>query len=200
MKNSSNNLLTLLALSLTVLSIPITSYAQNEGNPLSVAVDNTLNNFVSFGPGRFFSQPVTVNVGSSALQSGNISDNESTALQVLVRGGDRVQFDLRTSTEPEFDELILVLFDLQQNVLDTPFFFSGFVDWRTESYTIPGDGQQFVLAWVYQKDFSLSGGRDAVWVDNVRITRNGVEVDASQRTITDAPWLPPVINLLLEDQ
>ena len=180
--------------------MPITSYAQNESNPLSVAVDNTLNNFVSFGPGRFFSQPVTFNVGGSAVQSGNISDGESTALQVLVRGGDRVQFDVRTSTEAGFDDLVLVLFDLEQNALDTPFFFSGFVDWRTESYTIPGDGQQFVLAWVYQKDGSISSGRDAVWVDNIRLTRNGVEVDSSQLTISDTPWLPPVINFLLEDQ
>ena len=174
------------------------AFAQFSDNPFSIAVDNTLNNFISVGPRQFFVQSNIVNAGNSALQSGNIGNNQSTDLRVLVRGGDQVQFDYRTSTEANFDSLVLVVADLNGIVLDTPFFYSGEINWRTQqAYTIPGNRTQRILLWVYQKDGSLSFGDDAVWVDNIQIKRDGVAVTASE--LDSSAELPAIIQLLLDD-
>ena len=116
-----------------------------------------------------------------------------------MRGGDQVQFDYRTSTEANFDSLVLVVADLNGIVLDTPFFYSGEINWRTQqAYTIPGNRTQRILLWVYQKDGSLSFGDDAVWVDNIQIKRDGVAVTASE--LDSSAELPAIIQLLLDDE
>ncbi len=101
--------------------------------------------------------------GAYSLVSDDISDNEYAQIdiQVLAHAGDIMRFKLKTSTESGYDFFILAIdgfVELNE---------SGITDWQSVMYEFKKTGLQTV-SFVYQKDSSVSGGSDQVWIDELR--------------------------------
>ena len=93
--------------------------------------------------------------GDNCLESGDISDNQSTTLvielDVLAEG--TVSFARKVDSEDSYDYLY---FMVDGNEMDS---WSGNEDWEEFEYTIP-EGIH-TLEWTYEKDFIVSDGADA---------------------------------------
>ncbi|MCL2065629.1 MAG: C25 family cysteine peptidase [Candidatus Cloacimonetes bacterium] len=105
--------------------------------------------------------------GQYSARSGNITDNQTSVLQIslplAIQGS--ISFALKTSTEPNNDRLE---FYLNNTVLGS---WSGETDWRVVEYNIPiGDHN---LRWVYRKNGSISMGEDSVWIDHIVFPAGG---------------------------
>ena len=99
--------------------------------------------------------------GSYAAQSGDINDDESSALILEVDFSSSVDLSFwkKVSTESGWDYFYFMIDD---NIQDE---WSGEIGWSQESYTIPAG--EHTLKWDYQKDFMVSSGSDCVWLDNI---------------------------------
>lgn len=95
----------------------------------------------------------------------DIHDAETGINFVLTaEAGSRLSFDIKCSTESEYDELVLYDYDSNTAVLSR----SGEFDWRNVTYTITESGEHN-FALIYMKDSSVSEGEDRVWLDNVAL-------------------------------
>jgi len=105
--------------------------------------------------------------GADCSRSGVIVDNESSELSinVLVTTGDSVSFYKKTSCEDAptswYDYLN---FSVDGTSLDK---WDGETPWSKSHYYIPAGNHLF--QWTYSKDFSLSYGQDAAWIDFVTL-------------------------------
>jgi len=97
--------------------------------------------------------------GGTAMRSGNIGDNQKTALLSYFTGPDTLDFRWKASTEENFDFLKLYINDV---LIDT---ISGNQDWQQYNTTL--DAGENRVVWVYEKDISASGLQDTVWLDSV---------------------------------
>ncbi len=99
--------------------------------------------------------------GVNCLQSGDIGDNQTTTLSieldVLAEG--EVSFARKVSSEGSYDFLYFIIDG------ETIAEWSGEEDWTIEEYTI-SEGLH-TLEWTYEKDFIISDGDDAAWVDDI---------------------------------
>jgi hypothetical protein len=102
--------------------------------------------------------------GQPALQSGDISSNEESVLQMLLEGtaAEQVRFDYRVSSEDGFDYLE---FFIDGYRVDR---WSGESEWAAGSYPL-NPGQEHELKWRYVKDGSDSAGADCGWIRNIVI-------------------------------
>lgn len=111
--------------------------------------------------------PWTITSSSSydnvlSARSAVLPDNSESILSIIVNNPERdtISFYSRVSTEAIYDELIFRI-DSVKN-----FSLSGESPWaRRDAILTPGI---HYLEWVYKKDVSLSGGLDAVWIDQIR--------------------------------
>jgi len=169
-----------------IFMIGQSALAQFQSNPLSQAVDDEKNNYVSESP-SFFRQTEVSNVGGDAAQSADIDADEISAMAVEVNGPARIGFDWKVSSEANFDFLTVTIFDSGFSVVGEIKRISGNKDWSREELVVP-DGEHFVV-WAYVKDFDTAVGADAGWVDNVAIS-----VINRDRSIA------PILSLLLEEE
>jgi hypothetical protein len=107
--------------------------------------------------------PVTdvVYEGAYSLRSGVITHNQVSNLRIqmfVVAEGD-ISFAYKVSSESNYDFLEFLVDDV---VVSS---WSGNLGWSTFSYTISPGEHNFV--WRYRKDFSVDGGSDCAWVDNI---------------------------------
>ena len=99
--------------------------------------------------------------GTSSLRSGNIDDEQMSEMTIsidVVEAGDLI-FNSRVSTEEDYDFLTFYINDFEVGS------WSGEIPWS--SYSFPLNVGQYDLRWSYVKDFTVSSGDDAVWVDDV---------------------------------
>jgi len=99
--------------------------------------------------------------GTSSLRSGNIDDEQMSEMTIsidVVEAGDLI-FNSRVSTEEDYDFLTFYINDFEVGS------WSGEIPWS--SYSFPLNVGQYELRWSYVKDFTVSSGDDAVWVDDV---------------------------------
>ena len=73
---------------------------------------------------------------------------------------------MRTSTEQNYDILRFYIDNIA--VLET----SGEIPWKRYAFAVSQGEHNF--KWEYEKDYSQSGGSDAVWIDNVKFPINGI--------------------------
>jgi uncharacterized protein (TIGR02145 family) len=102
--------------------------------------------------------------GTYAAMSGDIGDNESSNMKVVVKlpFGGKVSFWYRVSSENNFDFFRFYVNDIEQAR------WSGDVSWNQVTYDLaPGT---HLLRWSYTKDGSVSGGSDTAWVDQIILT------------------------------
>ena len=99
--------------------------------------------------------------GDFCMESGDINDNQSTALTIGLEflGDGEMSFARRVSTEDGWDYLRMYI-DGQQ-VAE----WSGELDWDTESFGLTAG--YHTITWSYEKDNIISSGADACWVDDI---------------------------------
>lgn len=129
---------------------------------LAEAVDATDYEWSTEGNADWFPQTVTKSDGADAAQSGVLGHQQSSTLEVSVTGPATISFRWKTDSEAGKDFLSFYLDDEFQNRI------SGKNDWTLRSYNV-GAGTH-TLKWTYAKDYSVSVGADAGWVDTFVLT------------------------------
>ena len=125
------------------------------GGSLSGALDTSMS-LSTGGDADWFNQTTTLYIDSDAAQSGAISHNQESWMQTTVSGG-AISFYWKVSSEFEYDILEFYIDGLLQDSI------SGSADWQQVVYTLPSG--TYELKWRYVKDWSVSEGDDAGWVD-----------------------------------
>lgn len=109
------------------------------------------------------SEPVSE--GSYSLQSGRVLDAQSSAVELTDDfPAGALSFDWTISSEIHFDRIVFYVDG--QAVVDL----SGCSAWSPScwrSYTHVLSAGRHTLRWSYEKDFSLTDGHDAGWLDNL---------------------------------
>ena len=127
--------------------------------PSSGSLSDALDTNVSLSTGGdadWFNQAVTFYLDSDAAQSGVISHNQESWMQTTVSGGE-ISFYWKVSSEVGYDSLEFYIDGSLQDGI------SGVADWQQVSYSLPSG--TYELKWRYVKDWSVSEGEDAGWVD-----------------------------------
>jgi len=114
----------------------------------------------------WFPQSTTSHDGIDAAQSGAISDSQSSSLETTLAGPGTLTFWWRVSSESNYDFLTLYLNDVEQTGSLAKI--AGTVEWIQKTVAIPAGTN--TLKWSYIKDYSLSSGSDAAWVDQIVYT------------------------------
>ena len=139
------------------------------------------------GPDR----PPSRRDGVDAAQSGAIVDGQSSVLSATVTGPVTVAFWWKVDSEQGFDFLDVSLDGAVVNRI------SGVVDWVEQTVAVPAG--EHVVRWAYTKDGSVSGGRDAGWIDQVELrpaaplVTLGDALDSPELQLVDGgvlPWTP----------
>ena len=137
----------------------------------------------------FFAQSLETFDGEAAPQSVDIIDNEVSGFEFDIDnpvGPSVISFAWKVESERAFvtqgsDEQQVLKFDTLNFLIDGVVvkFISGRepdIDWTVESFEVPQGTH--TVRWEYQKDGSISSGRDAGWVDRI------------QTSSPDLEWLP----------
>ena len=108
------------------------------------------------------------NSGTYSAKSGSILDNQQTDLilttEILADG--EVSFFKKVSSENSWDKLFFYIDNVEKGN------WSGDVSWSQESYPVSAGTHTF--KWSYQKDYSVSGGSDCAWIDDIQFPPTSV--------------------------
>jgi len=102
--------------------------------------------------------------GNYDVISGDIGNNQTSEfyIQYQVMSLDSISFYKKVSSEPDFDKLMFYI----DNVLKGEW--SGTSQsWTRESFVVNPGVRKF--KWVYEKDYSQTGGADKAWVDYIEL-------------------------------
>lgn len=128
------------------------------GSGLGTALDSALD-WLTGGSGGWFAQASDTHDGVDAARSGSIGSSQSSWIETTVQGPGSLSFWWKVSSERNYDFLKFYVDGVEQKRI------SGAVAWQAEALSI-GAGQH-TLTWIYAKDYSVSGGSDAGWLDQV---------------------------------
>jgi subtilisin family serine protease len=122
--------------------------------------------------------------GANSARSGTISHNQSSSIEVAmdVTGVGDLKFWYKVSSESNYDYL---RFFVDGTELGN---WSGEVDWTEFVYAVPIGNH--VFKWTYDKDYSVSSGGDAGWIDFVEfppVSIPAITVDTAVVDVTLAP-------------
>ncbi|MCP4642030.1 MAG: M6 family metalloprotease domain-containing protein [bacterium] len=132
---------------------------------LPIALNAQEMSWATSGDADWYGQRLMSHDGHASGQSGDVADSQSSTLQTTVTGPGFLRFWWKVSSESGFDSLRFV-------VDGTPAIeINGEVDWTLANRFI-GAGPHTV-AWVYEKDSSVSDGDDCGWVDAVCLVTSG---------------------------
>jgi hypothetical protein len=132
------------------------------GTPLQQAVDNFNLVFTTGGAIDWFSQTDESNDGVDAAQSGPIDHDEESWIETTVNGPGTLTFWVKVSSDDSYGFDYLEIFvddDIEDEI-------SGESDWQYYEIEIFNQGP-ICIRWTYFKDFDVSGGDDAAWLDQV---------------------------------
>jgi hypothetical protein len=125
-------------------------------NLLSDALETSFT-FTSGGDADWFYQSTMFYNDLDAAQSGIITHNQESWMQTIISGASNISFFWKVSSENGYDLLEFYIDGSLQNTI------SGLVDWQKIEHIISPDSHE--LKWRYVKDWSVSEGNDAGWVD-----------------------------------
>ncbi|MBO4847754.1 MAG: CotH kinase family protein [Clostridia bacterium] len=124
---------------------------------------NVENGTLHFTPSAQYPFAGTVKDGRIAGMSGNSgadSSESSFTVTIDMQAGETVSFDYKVSSEENYDKFLFIVNGATRLTV------SGEHDWQSETFTAQSDGS-YTFKWSFTKDYSVSGGSDCVWVDNV---------------------------------
>ena len=115
------------------------------------------------GNALWFADDTEAYEGQYSARSGDISNNQTSTAQLtvtLAEAGD-LSFWYKISTEANYDYLRFYV----DGALRAQW--AGFLGWA--QYVTPVTAGEHTFRWTYDKDFSVSSGADAVWVDFIEM-------------------------------
>ncbi|MCS6979772.1 MAG: C25 family cysteine peptidase [Flavobacteriales bacterium] len=104
-------------------------------------------------------------LGSSAIQDDQVSE---VALSFEALVADTFSFFLKVSCENGYDFLKVFLDDIQKQQ------WTGEVDWTR--YALPVTAGLHTVRWRYEKDYMISAGADAAWIDRIVLPKKSGSV------------------------
>ncbi|MCF6338625.1 MAG: trypsin-like serine protease [Gammaproteobacteria bacterium] len=107
----------------------------------------------------WFSASMSNSTGGTAMRSGNISDSQNTVLLAYFTGPDTLDFRWKASTEQGSDLLKLYINGVLSDSI------SGNQDWQQRN--IPLSAGEHQVAWIYEKNRTVSQFQDTVWLDSI---------------------------------
>src|SRR5262249_3171575 len=125
------------------------------------------------GNAPWFVETNVTHDGVSALQSGTITNNQSTILQTAVTGPGTLTFWWKVSAPPDA-RIVFTTGTSQGESL------GGNVDWQQQTFYV-GEGPQ-ALKWIFRKDSTTTSVPYSAWLDQVSFVRG-----ATAPIITLAP-------------
>ncbi len=134
--------------------------------------------WVRTGDDNWYIQSAEVHSGNYAARSGPMTHNENCSLSVTVdcgAGGD-MSFWYKVSSESGYDYL---QFYVDNNLIGE---WAGEAGWAQFVHDVAGGEHTF--RWTYDKDYSVSGGSDCGWIDDVVFPGGGSPVPVA----VAAPW------------
>ena len=111
--------------------------------------------------------------------SGAITHNQSSWIEATATGPNTLTFYWKVSSERSYDYLRFYIDGVEQSKI------SGNVNWQQKTYSF-GSGSH-TLKWEYTKDYSVSSGSDAGWLDKVDLQIPGVPVPDIKANGSDGP-------------
>ncbi len=123
------------------------------------AVEQPTWTWIRGGDATFFRQTTTSVYEGDAAQSGAISHGETSFVEIEINGQGLLTFQWKVDSESSYDFLRFFDNNVQIGAI------SGDPDWAEVTYEL--DAGLHRLRWEYQKDGSVSSGRDAGWLDQV---------------------------------
>ncbi|WP_295443585.1 C1 family peptidase [uncultured Thiodictyon sp.] len=126
---------------------------------LADAVDAPGLNWTTGGNASWLGEHVISHDGTDAAQGGGISDNQTTWLQTTVSGPGTLSYYWKVSSEGGWDYLRFYIDGVEQSNI------TGETAWDSQSWGIAAGSH--TLKWAYTKDYSVSQGNDAGWLDQV---------------------------------
>ena len=99
--------------------------------------------------------------GDYSFRSGDISEDQSSTLEINLEAQyqDSIRFYCRVSSEQEYDFLNFYIDDVLMAA------YSGELNWTYQAFVVPAGLHNY--RWEYIKDYVVSSGLDAAWVDNI---------------------------------
>jgi len=107
----------------------------------------------------WLSTSIDDSTGGTAMRSGNINNSQNTVLLAYFTGPDTLDFRWKSSTEQGSDLLKLYINGVLSDSI------SGNQNWRQR--TIPLNTGEHRIAWVYEKNRTVSQFQDTVWLDSI---------------------------------
>ena len=138
-------------------SVHWTPAARTPSTSLADALDTSLD-VVTSGDQDWYRTTYPYYHGGDSAESGDISDNQVSQMEVWVEGPGSGSFYWKVSSEEDYDWLEFYVDGVLKGRI------SGEVDWTQKTYTVTGSGTHSLL-WQYIKDSSGSEGDDSGWVD-----------------------------------
>jgi len=126
---------------------------------IAEALDSFEQEWSTTGNALWFFQNTVSRDGEDALQSGAITDLQSSALHTTLTGPGQISFYWKVSSEQNLD---LLNFYINDVLVDS---ISGILDWKLAAFEVSEGTRN--IRWEYQKNLTLSAGQDAGWVDLV---------------------------------
>ena len=126
---------------------------------LNTALDCNGLTFTTGGDANWYEQMDDFKVGTSAMRSGAITNNQETWIGTTVTNTGTISFWWKVSSEESYDELAVIVDNMQKAAI------SGTGDdWARKSVIVTA-GQ--TVRWSYSKDSSEDDGSDCAWLDGV---------------------------------
>ena len=132
--------------------------------PLGQALSASSLVWSTSGNASWFGESTVTHDGASAVQSGLITDSQTSTLQTTVVGAGTGTFWWRVSSEQWFDYLSFYIDGVMQASI------SGDTGWQQQTFAVANGSH--TLKWTYAKDPSVSAGADAGWLDQVTFIAN----------------------------
>lgn len=114
--------------------------------------------FYSGGNGNWAEDTSVSNNSPSSAKSATIDHSEISAILTYVEGPADINFDLKVSSEANYDGAVLFVNNAAQAIV------SGEQNWTTVNFTVPA-GTHKLWAY-YSKDVNTVAGTDAAYIDN----------------------------------
>jgi len=182
--NFTDNLIINTDASVSSISIPLS---------MNIVTEKFFNNIMEV-PGSFqwavtgnasWTEELVTTSSGFSFQSGNISDSQRSSLfayENVPTGtpSKSYMFDWKVCSEEGYDFLELWVDNVKKSGI------SGDIDWTRKSITLTGEGDH-VIEWRFNKDYLISAGQDAGWIDNIVSGISGYFLPTSKVACTPPP-------------
>lgn len=169
----------------------VAAYRQRTDVTIGEAVGQPDWEWVTGGDAPWFAGGAGFDSGGFSARSGPIDDQEESWLETTVSGPANLSFWWRISSEESFDFVQFTINGEEQLRI------SGQTDWAQSTHFLPTGVH--TLRWRYSKDFSVSQGVDAGWLDQVVWTPAEPRAPSSYSQWLAQSELPPGERGILDD-